>query len=154
MTSDRASVLLIDDDAAFLTTEKLILEDEFDVDTVPTPRLALEMLERKSYQVIAADYHLPSSMTGLELLERAQLVQPNASILLVTADHTLSRVAVHVFLILKPFAPKDFITVVRNLANVSRMHQATAAAATRASRLSGLGLPAIPWTPPKSKKSE
>jgi two-component system OmpR family response regulator len=62
-------VLLVDNDPLFLELSKTFLEVFYDIisDTVESAGKALEKLEEDSYDVVIADYEMPS-MDGITLL--------------------------------------------------------------------------------------
>ena len=62
-------VLLVDDDPLFLELSKTFLEVFHDIntDTVESAGKALEKLEKDSYDVVIADYNMPS-MDGITFL--------------------------------------------------------------------------------------
>ena len=62
-------VLLVDNDPLFLELSKTFLEVFYDIisDTVESAGRALEKLEEDSYDVVIADYEMPS-MDGITLL--------------------------------------------------------------------------------------
>lgn len=67
-------ILLVDDERDFLEQGKIFLErrgDEISVETSPSGRDALKMVENNSYDAIVADYKMPE-MDGLELLRRVR----------------------------------------------------------------------------------
>ncbi|MFX0172665.1 MAG: PAS domain S-box protein [Candidatus Hodarchaeota archaeon] len=70
-SSSRIFILCIDDEPDFLELTKIFLEKEDDrirVDTSTSVKEALELLERKNYEVIVCDYQMPV-IDGIEFLE-------------------------------------------------------------------------------------
>ncbi|MDD1691374.1 MAG: PAS domain S-box protein [Methanoregula sp.] len=63
-------VLYIDDEPDLLDIGKTFLEEtgEFTVDTAPSPRLGLEMLERTRYDAVVCDYQMPGT-DGISILK-------------------------------------------------------------------------------------
>lgn len=67
ITAGNPSVLLIDDDVNILDTAKDILEDaKYEVETAANGKSALELLDKRVFNVVIVDFQLPDS-TGLEL---------------------------------------------------------------------------------------
>ena len=79
-----ARVLLVDDEEQILASLRRTLRREgYELVTAQTPREALEILERESFDAVMTDHKMPG-MTGLELLARVARLQPNAGRLLIT----------------------------------------------------------------------
>jgi PAS domain S-box-containing protein len=66
-------ILYVDDEPGLLEIGKLLLEQsgEFHVDTCTSARAALEILNKKNYDVIISDYLMPE-MDGIEFLKRVR----------------------------------------------------------------------------------
>lgn len=80
-----ARILLVDDDERIRDSMKLFFEDHGSVFTaVGSSELALEELQRHSFDVIFVDYKLPG-MNGLDLLKRIRQTHPESAKILVTA---------------------------------------------------------------------
>ncbi|MFW9997619.1 MAG: response regulator [Candidatus Odinarchaeota archaeon] len=74
MLCHKISILHIDDEEDFLDMAKTYLEylnEKMSVDTVSSPRKALQILESRMYDFIVSDQCMPG-MTGLELKEELQ----------------------------------------------------------------------------------
>ncbi len=82
-------ILVVDDDSYVreATTEILIRKD-YDVDTAPDAKTALQKLDDSEYDLILSDIRMPN-MTGLELLEQARQRVPDTHIVLMTAYGTI-----------------------------------------------------------------
>ena len=79
-----ARVLLVDDEEQILASLCRALRREgYELVTARTPREALEILERESFDAVLTDHKMPG-MTGLELLAKVARLQPNAGKLLIT----------------------------------------------------------------------
>src|SRR6266536_1190405 len=86
------AVLVVDDEPIILTSATEILSREgYRVDTSENPLEALERLEKKPYAVIFSDQRMPS-MKGLEFLDRARKLQPDAARVLITGVIEMSLV--------------------------------------------------------------
>ena len=70
--ADKISVLHVDDEEAFLKATKIYLEDmgegKLKVDSLINPEHVFKTLQEKTYDVIVADYRMPS-IDGLQLLK-------------------------------------------------------------------------------------
>jgi CheY-like chemotaxis protein len=78
-------VLLVDNDPLFLELSKTFLEVFYDIisDTVESAGKALEKLEEDSYDVVIADYEMPS-MDGITLLRTSRDRSINVPFILFT----------------------------------------------------------------------
>ncbi|MCY1076610.1 sensor histidine kinase [Archangium lansingense] len=84
--SDLPAVLYVDDDALNLRVFEANFGSKFRIFRCSTPAEALTLLEQKRNEigVILSDQRMPQ-MTGVELLERARTLAPDAKRMLVTA---------------------------------------------------------------------
>jgi C4-dicarboxylate-specific signal transduction histidine kinase len=84
--SDLPAVLYVDDDALNLRVFEANFGQRFRIIRCSTPAEALTMLEQKRNEigVVLSDQRMPG-MTGVELLERARTLAPDAKRMLVTA---------------------------------------------------------------------
>ncbi len=84
--SDLPAVLYVDDDALNLRVFEANFGQKFRIFRCSTPAEALTLLEQKRSEigVILSDQRMPG-MTGVELLERARTLAPDAKRMLVTA---------------------------------------------------------------------
>ena len=77
-------VLLVDDEEQILASLCRTLRREgYELVTARTPREALEILERESFDAVMTDHKMPG-MTGVQLLAKVGRLQPNAGKLLIT----------------------------------------------------------------------
>lgn len=65
----RKTILVVDDDVRMLNLIKLQLQDLYDITVVPSGKLALKYLEKKSADLVLLDYMMPE-MDGPEVLKR------------------------------------------------------------------------------------
>ncbi|WBA42513.1 sigma-54-dependent transcriptional regulator [Hymenobacter canadensis] len=78
-------ILIIDDEKAIRHTLKEILEYEsYQVDQAEDGPTGLDMLIRDKYDVVLCDIKMPK-MDGIEVLERARIVAPDAAFIMVSA---------------------------------------------------------------------
>jgi DNA-binding NtrC family response regulator len=87
MTSKR--ILVVDDDSYVReATEAILCRQNYEVDTAPNARAALQKLEEAEYNLILSDIRMPG-MSGMELLELARTKAPDTHIILMTAYGTV-----------------------------------------------------------------
>ncbi|ALD21213.1 sigma-54-dependent transcriptional regulator [Hymenobacter sp. DG25A] len=78
-------ILIIDDEKAIRNTLKEILEYEnYQVDQAEDGPTGLDMLIKDKYDVVLCDIKMPK-MDGIEVLERARIVAPDAAFIMVSA---------------------------------------------------------------------
>ncbi|MDX2110025.1 MAG: response regulator [Verrucomicrobiota bacterium] len=83
-------VLLVDDEPIVLQALKEGLKQgSFETVAVSSCTLALEALQKYEFATIISDYKLPDS-TGLQFFEKAKLIQPDSSRILITAYLSLN----------------------------------------------------------------
>ncbi|HYN89908.1 MAG TPA: diguanylate cyclase [Ardenticatenaceae bacterium] len=73
----KPAILVVDDDRSITSVLDRSLSDEFNVFTANSGQAALDILRRQEIAVILTDQRMPG-LTGVQLLERAQKIQPNA----------------------------------------------------------------------------
>ena len=95
-------VLVVDDDVDILTMLQTVLRREYDVVVAHDGRQALSLLTAQPVAAVLADHMMPG-MTGVELLNRAQVACPGAARILITAS--------------------DQVAVVREAINQARVHR-------------------------------
>lgn len=81
----RKTVLVVDDDVRMLNVIKLYLQDLYDVVVVPSGKLALKYLSKKSTDLVLLDYMMPEE-DGPEVLRqiREESHQPNIPVVFLT----------------------------------------------------------------------
>ncbi len=111
-------VLIVDDEAANLTSLAKVLEREgFTVRSASDARGALECLRAESVAVMVTDFQMPG-MTGLDLLKTAKSVSPETDVILMTAYGTIE-MAVDAMkhgaydFVVKPFKRHDIVAPVK-----------------------------------------
>ena len=79
-----ARVLIIDDEEALrLSVGKIITRMGHHVELVGTGSEGLARLEKQTYELVLTDFRLPD-LDGLDVLERARVVRPEAEVVLFT----------------------------------------------------------------------
>jgi CheY-like chemotaxis protein len=119
--SVRFDVLVVDDDAAALTSIAAVLGDDVNVVACSTPQGALDLLRTRSFHVICSDYRMPG-MDGYELLRRVSELPEYVSCLLLTGSPEYSsQESAKYYTLLKPFDPQRLIGIVLQLGRVAEM---------------------------------
>ena len=82
-------ILVVDDDSYVReATEAILRSRNYDVDTAPEAKTALQKLDEGDYELILSDIRMPG-MNGLELLEAARAKVPDTHIIMMTAFGTV-----------------------------------------------------------------
>lgn len=77
------AVLVVDDDATMRETMRTILKIECDVVTAESAEVALDQLERKTFDVVLSDIQM-GGMNGLELLTIIRRRWPSTNVIMVS----------------------------------------------------------------------
>lgn len=81
----RATILVVDDDVRMLNMAKLCLQDLYDVVVVPSGKLALKYLSKKSADLVLLDYMMPEEDGPMVLRQiRQNSPQPDIPVLFLT----------------------------------------------------------------------
>jgi len=112
MTGENTRVLVVDDEE--IVRESLggwLQEDGFQVSSAPEGRTAVEMMKRDRWNVMLVDLKMPG-MDGLQVLEEARKLQPEAAIIMMTAYATVDTAVTAMKLgafdyLVKPFDPEE-----------------------------------------------
>jgi DNA-binding NtrC family response regulator len=89
MMADRDGVLVVDDEEAVRESlASWLREDGYRVETAPDGATALRSLAERPCAVLLVDLKMPG-LDGLEVLVRAQALQPDVAIVLMTAYATV-----------------------------------------------------------------
>src|SRR5258708_3401124 len=81
--------MLVDDDVNILDTAKDILEEAgYEVSTAATGALAIELLDKKTFNVVIVDFQLPDT-TGLELARKVREHNDHTLVVLMTGHASL-----------------------------------------------------------------
>src|SRR5687768_3214121 len=113
-------ILVVDDEEIVLVAlRETLTRAGYKVSTANDPLPALEMMQTEKFAVIISDQQMPS-MTGLDFLTKAKLIQPDASRMLITAVLSLDTVIdainrgeIYRFII-KPWLREELLVTVQN----------------------------------------
>lgn len=91
--SARGRILVVDDDPALGEFLARVLRGggRFDVTHVPDAATALQFLENSTWDLLITDIELPG-MSGLELIERVEVLLPDLPVAMLTGHATVDRV--------------------------------------------------------------
>ncbi len=115
-------MLVVDDDEIILIALSETLRHEgYQATTTQSPTEAVELIKKNRYSVIISDQRM-AEMTGLEFLQEAARIQPNASRILITGVLTLKTIIdainsgeIYRF-IAKPWLREELLATIRNAA--------------------------------------
>ena len=123
-------ILVVDDEAVVRRSVCRIFEDtEFEVETAPSGRAALEVIQQRPFHLVITDLKMPG-MNGIEVLKAIRVLQPGTPVILITGYATVDT-AVEcmksgaVEYIPKPFTPDLLLEKVHDtLARAAELHPA------------------------------
>lgn len=125
--SDRARILIVDDEEAILETMTFTFEDEYDVLTAPSAREALGLLDSMApIAAVITDQRMPE-MTGVEFLATVCELHPSTTRIILTgyADGDAMVRAInegHVYAyVTKPWEPEDLKQLVHRAVELHRL---------------------------------
>jgi len=125
--SDRARILIVDDEEAILETMAFTFEDEYDVLTAPSAPEALGVLDAHApIAAVITDQRMPE-MTGVEFLARVYERHPNTTRIILTgyADGDAMVRAInegHVYAyVTKPWEPDELKQLVHRAVELHRL---------------------------------
>lgn len=121
MTSEKRTILLVDDEENNIQLLKRSLRGKYDILTASDGKQALEIIKEKGDEIslIVSDQRMPE-MTGTEFLKRISKTNPDIIKILLTgqADTEIMVESINecqIFqYILKPFDPVDLVEVIKN----------------------------------------
>jgi CheY-like chemotaxis protein len=125
--SDRARILIVDDEEAILETMAFTFEDDYDVLTAPSAPEALDVLEKSGpIAAVITDQRMPE-MTGVEFLARVCERHPNTTRIILTgyADGDAMVKAInegHVYAyVTKPWEPDELKQLVHRAVELHKL---------------------------------
>lgn len=114
------SVLLVDDEAAWLDVMRTGLADEFEVETVQNAQQAASILARRHFDVVVCDHLMPGE-AGVDFLIKAREQFPGTKRVLLTGYMNPELIARSVAIaglsacLLKPMGPVDLARAIRTV---------------------------------------
>jgi DNA-binding NarL/FixJ family response regulator len=130
-------VLLVDDDRSLLSAAAGVLRHHgFDVECHEEAASAVGALDRRRFDLVLTDLHLPGA-TGLELLRQVHARGLDTSVIVITGEPTVASAIEAIRLaaldyVLKPFDPEDLAARVRRGVEKSRARRRVTEAQHRA----------------------
>jgi DNA-binding NtrC family response regulator len=124
----RYSVLVVDDDANFLTSVTRLLADDVEVFSASSAERAMELLRDRTFHVVISDFAMPG-MNGSTLLAHIGRLPDYMSCLLMTGSdryEPLNGEARH-YVLFKPFDPERLMRMVMELGRVAEMKRSVKA---------------------------
>jgi DNA-binding NtrC family response regulator len=124
----KAAVLIVDDDPEVLRTTVAILSDRYAVTGTTDPRDALSLLARQRYEVVIADWQMPT-MDGLAFFDAVSKMPIRVSCLLISAhvEELIAAVARNqrrfLGFIAKPVEPERLLERVEHFARLASMKE-------------------------------
>jgi DNA-binding NtrC family response regulator len=117
---------LIEDDASVATALRdLLLGEGFAVQITAEPARGLEAGKTGDFDVVVTDLQMPE-LTGLNIIQQLQAVQPLLPVILITAHHTTdaainaTKLGAYDYL-LKPIEPQEFLGMIRRALTSTRL---------------------------------
>jgi len=126
LSTERFSVLVVDDESAFLETMSAMVEDRYDATMTTSPTHALRLLERRATDVVVSDWQMPV-MNGMEFFAAVRKIGFPMGFLLMTGkaeqfrNELLERDRKMLGMLAKPFAPDELFARIDQLARLAIM---------------------------------
>jgi diguanylate cyclase (GGDEF)-like protein len=128
VSSDKCSLLVVDDEPSILPTLAALLAHDFHVTTASSAEAAIQAFSQRSFDVILSDQRMPK-LTGTQLLEWVRQNHPDTVRLLMTgfaeledAIEAINRGHVYHYLF-KPWRTEELILVMRHAAEKFRLER-------------------------------
>ena len=116
--TQKASILVVDDESGILDTLRILLRNEgFEVTTAQGGKAGLEAIRSGSHDIVLTDVRMPQ-VSGIDILTAAREQDPMTPVLLMTAQASLQSAIQAVnsgafYYIQKPFSNDELITILR-----------------------------------------
>ena len=138
--ADKISILIVDDeDSVRDSLLNWFIEDGYEVEAAENAKRALQLLEKRDFNIILADIKMPG-MDGLELQRRIKALNSETIVIIMTAFASVET-AVQALkdgaydYVTKPFDPDDLSHLIRNAGAQIRLRQENEALKTRVTTL-------------------
>ncbi|MFQ5542763.1 MAG: sigma-54-dependent transcriptional regulator [Nitrospiria bacterium] len=124
----KGSILVVDDDREMCQLlEDLLSEEGYRVESLQDGETALQMLELHQYDLLITDLRM-HGISGLELLQRAKVIEAKQAIIIITAFGTVETAIESMKLgaadyIIKPFKRDHLLIVVAKAFDQIRLHK-------------------------------
>lgn len=138
--ADKISILIVDDeDSVRDSLLNWFIEDGYEVEAAENAKRALQLLEKRDFNIILADIKMPG-MDGLELQRRIKALNNETIVIIMTAFASVET-AVQALkdgaydYVTKPFDPDDLSHLIRNAGAQIRLRKENEALKTRVTTL-------------------
>lgn len=124
--TEKASVLVLDDERNIVTVLKAILEKrDFEVESFTDPREALNALRGRRFDAAVTDLYMPD-IDGMAFLEEVKRLYPGLPVVMITAfgtvDSAVDAIKRGAFdYVTKPFEQSEIVSVVQKAVNTGRL---------------------------------
>ncbi len=117
--SGHARILIVDDNKGARESLREILEDDYKVKSAVDGRIALDKINKETYDIILLDFTMPG-MNGIETLKKIKEHDKNIDVIMVSATDRASEAASAIKsgaydYITKPFDPEAIITAIQRV---------------------------------------
>ena len=116
--TSKETILVVDDEAGFQESLRMILEPCYEVDTASDGQEALRLIDNKEIGVVTLDLNMPG-LSGIQVLKEIRKLKPDTEVIIITGYGTLTnakeamRFGAGDF-ICKPFNPAEITSIVEN----------------------------------------
>lgn len=124
----KSRILVVDDEADIcLLLEKFFTKKGFEVSSAQEGKTAEKMLRKEAFDLVICDFKLPD-YTGLELLEKIKILQPQTKVIIITGYSDV-RIAVQALkkgafdYVTKPLYPDEIYLTVQNALEAAHPEQ-------------------------------
>ncbi len=123
----KEKILIVDDDEGVRDSLEQILEDEYEVQSVPDGRRALDVIHKKSCDLVLLDLVMPD-MGGLEALESIKSFDASIDVIMISATdrakEAISAIRAGAYdYLAKPFDPDTILALVERVLQKRRMEK-------------------------------
>ncbi len=120
MAKEKARILVVDDEEIVRASlSEWLREDGYAVETAPDGSVAMDRIKAEPWAVLLVDLKMPG-IDGLQVLEEAKKVQPDAPVIIMTAYATVDtavqamKMGAYDYLV-KPFEPEELSLMMKKL---------------------------------------
>lgn len=121
----RATILVVDDEVGVRQSFKMVLKDAYELILAKTGKEALDVLTRRSVDLVLLDILLPD-MNGIEILEKIKQADPETDVIMVTAVKDVNTAVKAIKIgayqyIIKPFDVDDLLALIQRALEKRRL---------------------------------
>lgn len=118
--SEKRRVLIVDDESVMTGFLGDLLSRHFEVDRASSANEATQYLESSKYSIVLTDMQMEKVDSGLQVIECSRKLQPEASVVLMTAYGTVENAVQAMKLgaceiLIKPFGPGELLSLLETL---------------------------------------